>query len=484
MGYRLTLRRIAGVEKTAPESSFFFLYFRQKSVSMKKIIFLTTLNFCTILMFAQPGYQQQWPSFRGPYALGFCENSKAVEKWNLSNGENILWQTPVPGLGHSSPVIWDNKLFVTTAISGSGENFLKVGLYGDGDAVQDSSVHEFKVYCLDKNTGKILWEKLAYKGVPAVKRHTKASHADCTPATDGIHLVVFFGSQGLYCYDLEGKLLWKKNFGKLIAGPYNAPELEWGFSSSPIIHKGKVVIQCDILGDSFLASFDVETGEQVWRTKRDDVATWSTPAVFDKDGKTQVVVNGWKHMGGYDFETGKEIWRMGGGGDIPTPTPVIVDDLIYINNAHGRFSPIYAIKTSAIGDITLGEQDLKNDYIVWSIKRGGAYMQTPLIYRGYLYNLQTNGLLTVFDAETGEVRYKETLDATGGYSASGIAAGDNLYFCAENGDVLVVKVGPEYKPVAHNNMNDVLMATPAISGDVIYFRAQKSVIAVGLAGKK
>jgi len=446
---------------------------------MKKTAFLLLSLFLFICVEAQIDPGKQWPSFRGPFAKGFIEGVQTVQNWDLETGANIRWQTSIPGLGHSCPVIWGDKLFVTSAISGSGENSLKVGLYGDGDAVEDTSVHEFKLYCLDKNTGEILWNRTAHTGVPVVKRHTKASHADPTPATDGKHVLAFFGSNGLYCYNFDGDLLWSKQFGKMNAGPYNAPELEWGFSSSPIIYKGKVILQCDFLGDGFIAIYDIETGEEIWKVARDEESTWSTPAVFEKDGKTQIVVNGWKHMGGYDFETGKEIWRMSGGGDIPTPTPVIIDDLIYINNAHGRYSPIYAIKTTAVGDISLGEDELTNDYIVWSIKRGGAYMQTPLVYGDYLYNLQTNGFLTVFNATTGEQMYKQSLDATGGYSASGVAAGKYVYFCAENGDVLVLEAGPEYKSVAHNNMKDILMATPAISEDVIYFRAQKSVIAVG-----
>ena len=340
------------------------------------------------LTFSQENITQNWPSFRGPFAKGFNESDNTVTTWNLENKENILWQTEIPGLGHSCPVIWGDKIFITTAISGSGENYLKVGLYGDGDAVQDDSEHEFKVYCLHKKTGKILWERLAHKGVPKVKRHTKASHADCTPATDGKHLLAFFGSNGLFCYDLEGNLLWQKEFDKMNAGPYNAPELEWGFSSSPIIHKGKVVIQCDFLGDGFLAQYNVENGNLIWKTPRRDESTWSSPTVFEKEGKTQIVVNGWKHMGGYDFETGEEIWKMSGGGDIPAPTPVVSKNHVYINNAHGRYSPIYAVKLNAVGDITLGDDELANEYISWSIKRGGAFMQTPLIYGDFLYNFQ------------------------------------------------------------------------------------------------
>ncbi len=447
---------------------------------MKSLLIALTLYLLGIpVLFAQTDYEQQWPGFRGPFAKGYIENANTITEWNIESRENILWQTTIPGLGHSSPVIWDDKMFITTAISGSGKDEVKIGLYGDGDAVPDESIHEFKLYCLDKNTGEILWEKLAVKCVPKVKRHTKASHSDESPATDGKHVVAFWGSQGLYCYDMDGKLLWTKDFGKMNAGPYNAPELEWGFSSSPIIHKDRVIVQCDFLGDSFLASFDVNTGEQIWETPRDEESTWSSPTVFEKDGKIQIVVNGWKHMGGYDFETGTEIWKMSGGGDIPTPTPVIAHDLIFINNAHGRYSPIYAIKTNATGDITLGEEETSNEFITWSIKRGGAYMQSPLIYGDYLYNLRGNGSLSVYNATTGELMYKESLGSVGGFSASGVAASGNVYLCAEQGDVFVVKAGPEFNVVAHNNMNDVLMASPAISEDVIYFRAQKSVIAVG-----
>ena len=447
---------------------------------MKQLLSTACLLLCLVLTTSsQENYLNQWPSFRGPLAKGFIENAKTVSSWNIETGENMLWKTAIPGLGHSSPAIWDDKMFISTAVSSSGDNEVKIGLYGDGDAVEDESVHEFKLYCLDKNTGEIVWEKLAAKRVPKVKRHTKASHADGTPATDGKHVVVFFGSNGLFCYTMDGELVWQKDFDKMNAGPYDVPELEWGFSSSPIIHNDKVIIQCDYLGDCFLASYDVNTGEEIWETPREEVSTWSSPTVFEKDGKTQVVVNGWKHMGGYDFETGDEIWKMSGGGDIPTPTPVVANDLIFINNAHGRYSPIYAVKTDATGDITLGKDETENESIVWSIKRGGAYMQTPLIYGDYLYNLRGNGSLSVFKATTGELMYKESLGSVGGFTASGVAANEKVYLCSEQGDVFVVKAGPEFEIIKHNKMNDVVMASPAISGDVLYFRTQKSVIAIG-----
>jgi len=435
-----------------------------------------------LLLFAnlssQTDYMDQWPGFRGPFAKGFISQGEAPATWNVTSGENIRWKTEIPGLGHSCPVIWDDHLFVTTAISSTGDDYLKVGLYGDIDMVDDQTVHQFKLYCLDKNTGKITWERLCHEGVPVTRRHTKSSHASATPATDGEHLVAYFGSEGLYCYNFTGELLWKKDLGRLSAGPYDMPEVEWGIASSPVIHQGKVIIQADVTGDDFLAVFDIETGDEVWRMPRDEVSTWGSPAIYTSQDKTQIIVNGFKHMGGYDFETGEEIWKMSGGGDAPAPTPVIAHDLIFINNAHGRYSPIYVVKPSAVGDISLHEDSTVNEYIVWSIKRGGAYMQTPLIYGDYLYNCRGNGSLTCFEATTGTQMYRESMGVSGGVTASGIAADGKLYFSAENGDVFVVKAGSEFELIAKNSMEDICMASPAISENTLYFRTQHYLIAV------
>jgi len=439
----------------------------------------------SILLFSFSGFgqksntqNQNWPSFRGQFASGIFDNASLPLKWNADENENIKWKTPIPGLGHSCPIIWDDFLFVTTAISGNESEFLKVGLYGDIDPLKDSTIHQFRVYCLDKNSGKIIWDRLAHEGVPRTKRHPKASHANPTPATDGKFVVAFFGSDGLYCYDFKGNLVWSKDLGKLNAGPYTDPDVEWGFASSPIIYNGKVIVQCDFLGDSFLASFDVSTGKEVWRTMRDEISSWSSPTIIEVEGKTQIIVNGYKHIGAYDFETGKEIWWMQGGGDAPVPTPVFSHNLIFINSAHGKMSPIYAIKPDAKGDITLGEEETNNKYIVWSIKRGGAYMTSPLVYGDYLYNLVNNGLLSCFNARTGELMYKEPLRPGGGISASGIASDGKLFFTSELGDVFVIEAGPVYKLIAKNPLGDICMSTPAISNGTLYFRTQHYVMAV------
>ncbi len=419
-----------------------------------------------------------WPGFRGPSANGVADGFPAPVSWDVDAPRNIAWKTPLPGLSHSSPIVWGDRLFVTTAIPTKGNPELKVGLYGDVEPVAEDIVQQYKVYCLDKRTGKIRWERLAYQGVPKVKRHPKSTHANSTPATDGRHLVAFFGSEGLYCYDLEGRLLWKKDFGILDSGFFTDPSAQWGFASSPIIHEGTVLLQCDVQKNSFLAALDVSTGQERWRTPRKDVPTWSTPTVLAGKERTQVLVNGYKHIGGYDFRTGRELWNMSGGGDIPIPTPVFADGLIFINSAHGRLSPIYAIKPDAAGDISLPENQSSSDYVAWSVGRGGSYMQTPLIYGDWLYNLQVNGALTCYRARSGEKVYSQTLGKMTAFSASGVAADGKLYFTAEDGSVFVVKAGPEYQLLGTNSMKDVCMATPAISEGTLFFRTQHFLIAV------
>ncbi len=441
------------------------------------ILSLVLLGFFSADLQSQIPYNQQWPSFRGPWACGYIENSKTVSTWSTETGEHIKWKTPIPGLSHSSPVVWDDYLFVTTASNSKNNESLKVGLYGDIDEANDSVDHEFKVYCLDKNSGKIIWERLAHKGIPKSKRHTKASQANCTPATDGKYLVVHFGSEGLYCYDFKGNLIWKKDMGLMNPGWTNTPGIEWGYSSSPIIYKDRIILQCDIPKNPFIACLDLATGNEIWRTSRGDEAqTYCTPAIYSKNGNTQVIANGYMHMSGYEFETGKQIWSLSNGGDIPTPTPVIANDLIYLNSAHGKFSPIFAVRPNATGDITLAPDSTKNQYIAWSVKRSGAYMQTPLIYEGYLYNLQVNGQLTCFDALTGEVKYKESLKEA--FTASGIAANGKLYFSSEEGNIFVIKAGPVFQQLSKNALKDVCMATPAISGNTIYFRTHHYLIAI------
>lgn len=419
-----------------------------------------------------------WPSFRGPHASGVAEGAPTAIKWNVETGENIRWKTAIPGLGHSSPIVWGGKIFVTTAVPASGDAFLKVGLYGDGDSVKDDAPQSWHVLCLDKKSGKILWDKEAVQGVPKVKRHPKASHANSTPATDGKHVIAFFASEGLYCYDMDGELKWKKDLGVLDAGAPGAPDYQWGFASSPIIHDGQVIVQCDIQGDSFLAAFNITDGKETWRTPRDEEPTWGTPTICTSGGRTQIVCNGYQRIAGHDFASGKELWWMKGGGDVPVPTPVVAHDLIFITNAHGSEAPIYAIRPTAEGDITLPAIGESNAHIAWSKSRRGNYMQTPLIYRDHLYMCKDNGIFTIYHAQSGEQTARERVGSTTGFTASMVAADGKVYVTSEEGDVIVLKAGPEYSVMATNELGDIAMATPAISEGIILFRTQKNLIAV------
>ena len=264
-----------------------------------------------------------WPQFRGIRADGIAEGFPLAAAWDIPSGRGVRWKTPIPGLGLSSPIVWGDLVCLSTSISGQKDAGLKVGLYGDVRPVTDDTEHEWRVYCLDKKSGAVRWQQTVLRAVPKIKRHTKSSHANSTLATDGERLIAFFGSEGLYAYDLTGKQLWKQDLGVLDAGWFSDPTAQWETASSPILHDNVVVIQADVQKGSFLGAFDARDGRELWRTPRADVPTWGTPAVHKVNGQTQLVVNGWRHIGAYDFKTGKEVWRLAGGGDIPVPTPVV-----------------------------------------------------------------------------------------------------------------------------------------------------------------
>jgi outer membrane protein assembly factor BamB len=291
--------------------------------------------------------------------------------------------------------------------------------------------------------------------------------------------VAFFGSEGLYCYDINGKLLWQKNFGVLRSAFFIMKNAEWEFASSPVIHNGVVIIQCDVLENSFLAAYDVKTGKELWKSSRDEYPGWCTPNIYTNTGKTYVAVNGFKHRGGYDFATGKEVWRMSGGGDIQIPTPITGNNLIYFNSAHGKSSPIMAVKTSASGDITLKENETSNQGVLWSQPRGGSYMHTMLLYRNLLYNVNWNGAINCLDPLTGKEVYNAKLGGAKSFIASPVASDGRIYIVDEEGTVYIIKDGSSFNLLAEIPMNDICMTAPAITDGMIYFRTQHHLIAVG-----
>jgi len=418
-----------------------------------------------------------WPSFRGPQASGVAEGFKTPEHWT-----GFKWRTPIPGLGHSSPVIWGDRIFVTTAVSAKADEPLKLGLYGDIESVADNASQSWQVFCLNKKNGAILWKQTAHTGVPKSKRHPKSTHANSTPATDGWHVVCFFGAEGLFCYDVDGRLLWRKDFGMLDAGFFRVPGAQWGFGSSPVIHENRVLVQCDVQTNSFIAALDLEDGREIWRTPRQDVPTWTTPTVCVRPERAQVIANGYRHIGGYDLRTGQELWKLSNAGDIPVPTPVVADDLIFITSAHGRQSPIYAIRTDATGDITLRPGESTNAFIAWSVSRGGNYMQTPIVVGDHLYCGKDNGVVTCFTARIGRQQFSERLGPGGsGFTASPVAADGKIYFTSEAGTVFVLQAGPQFQVLSTQELGESCMATPAISEGALYFRTRSHVVAVAAA---
>lgn len=427
----------------------------------------------------QPATDRQWPSFRGYLSGGVLDDANLPDTFDPDKMVNIRWKIEIPGLGLSSPVIWDNKLFITTAISQADKAGFKPGLYGDIAPVNDSSVHEWKVYCYDKNTGKLIWEKTSFTGVPKMKRHPKSTHANTSVATDGKYVVAFFGSEGLYCYAMDGKLLWNKSFGVLKSVFFAVKSAEWEFASSPIIYNGVVVIQCDVLENSFVAAYDAKTGKELWKTSRDEYPGWCTPNIYKNGEKTCIALNGYKLRAGYDFETGKEIWRMSGGGDIQIPTPIVGNDLIYFNSAHGQYSPVLAIRTSATGDITLKEKETSNEFVQWSIPRGGSYMHTLLLYRNHLYNVNWNGSVVCLDPLTGKEIYTAKLGKAKSFIASPVASDGKIYIVDEMGTVFIIQDGDTFKLLSEIPLNDICLTAPAITDGMIYFRTQKYLFAVG-----
>jgi outer membrane protein assembly factor BamB len=446
-----------------------------------KILFISGIFILMNLVVAhsQIDKSRQWPSYRGHMLSGVLDNTGLPESFDFNTGKNIKWKTEIPGLGLSSPVIWGNDLFITTSISEKDKAGFKPGIYGSVDPVNDSSVHEWKVICINKNTGKIKWERSACSGIPAIKRHPKSTHANCSVATDGEYVVAFFGSEGLYCFDIKGNLVWKKNFGVLRSVFFSMENAEWEFASSPVIYNGVLLIQCDVLENSFVAAYNVATGKELWRTNRNDYPGWCTPNVYTNGDKECVVLNGYNHMGGYDLKTGKEVWEMSGGGDIPIPSPIIGKDLIYFNSAHGRSYPIIAVQKNAEGNITLKEGETTNNFIKWSHPRGGSYMITLLLYHGRLYNLGWNGTVNCFDPLTGNEIYSAKLGKSKSFIASPVASDGKIYIIDEEGTVYVIKDGDTFSQLAEIPLKDICLTAPALTDGMIYFRTQKWLIAVG-----
>jgi outer membrane protein assembly factor BamB len=425
--------------------------------------------------------RDSWPAFRGARAAGVADGQRLPDTWNGAKGENILWRTPIPGLAHSSPIVWGDRVFLTTAVSSRNPNAtFKPGLYGDGDASDDRSPHKWMLYAIDKRTGQTVWERVAFDGEPREKRHIKSTYASSTPATDGRIVVAWFGSQGVHAYDMDGNRLWQVDLGRLDMGAYDIPAFEWGPASSPIIWNDFVILQVDTQADSFLIALHAATGETVWRTERDELPSWGTPTVVTTEAGPVLVTNASNYIRGYDPTTGEELWRLGGSSKITAPTPIFANGLFIVASGRAPERPIFAVRPSARGDLTLGKNSTSSDAVPWSKTGRGSYMPTPLVYDGILYVLANNGVFDAYDVATGEEIYRQRLEHLGsGFSASPVAADGKLYLANEDGDILIVRAGRTFEHLGANSMGELLMATPALSEGVMYVRGTGTLFAIG-----
>ena len=429
------------------------------------------------LTLASAAFSQNWPSFRGKNGTGVGDGNAPPTTWDVEKSINVSWKTPIPGLGHSSPIVWGERVFITTAVSSAVTSQFVHGPTQSADSAGDTSKHSFRVYCLDKNTGRVIWQKTIHEGVPKVKRHVKASHANPTPVTDGQKLVVSFGSEGLYCFDFEGQLLWKQDLGILDGGWSAGPEFHWGFASSPVIYKHLVIIQCDTQKQSFIAALNLADGKRVWETPREEDTSWSTPTIYEHVGGGELITSGTKFYRGYDPLTGKELWRLADGVDVKIPTPIASHDLFFLGggSSHER-NAFYAVRAGVKGEIKAAEADGKS--IAWRSTQIRPHIVTPIVYGDYLYACTDHGILSSYHAKTGEQTFRARLGSGGSFVASPVAADGKLYFASEDGDVFVVKAGPTFELLARNSMAEVIMSTPAFAGKMIIIRGQRHVFGI------
>jgi outer membrane protein assembly factor BamB len=426
------------------------------------------------LLFAMVVSAQNWPTFRGPGARGVAEKQNLPVTWDVASGKNIAWKAEIPGLGLSSPIVWGPHVFLTTAVSSNPNMVFEATLKGELDRRQDEAVQEFRVLALDKKTGKVAWNVVAGKTKPRVLRHPHNSYASPTPVTDGKYLVAFFGSEGLFCFDLKGKLIWKKDLGAMDQGAFDLPDYQWGSASSPVLWQGKVYLQVDMHQGSFMAAFDAATGRELWRTARDSKPSWATPTIVEGPKRTELVANGVEFVAGYDAETGKELWRVKGTSMISVPTPFVANGLIYVFSGYSRnIRRSYAIRPGAMGDIT-GSKEA----IAW-MREEAPYLSTPVIFGDQLFTYSTRGgIMASYNALTGATLYQQRLGLGTPASASMVAADGVVYAANEDGEVYVFKPGAKYEQLAMNPMGETVMATPAISDGTLFIRGARHLFAV------
>jgi outer membrane protein assembly factor BamB len=416
---------------------------------------------------------QQWPGWRGPGGQGIAIATGLPTEW--SETKNLAWKTEIPGRGHSSPVVWGDRIFLTTAVDGDVVPGAKAVTHMDDgkefvhpDATGADRKHRFEVLALDAKTGKILWEQVAYEGTPYDSVHRKASFASPTAVTDGSRVYAFFGSEGLYAYDFDGRLQWKVAIGGIAT-------MGVGNGTSPVLHGGLVIVQCDEdSGDkSFIAAYDARTGKEAWRVARKVQVSWATPVVVRAGGHDELVTSGTEWLIAYDPATGKEQWRSKGLESNAVPSPVAGQDVVVLSAGYPAKKAI-AVKPGGTGDIT------GSDRVLWTYDKGTAYVPSPILYGDFVYLVTDKGLMTCLDVKTGAVKYegaRVSVPAT--FMASPIAFDGKILLSSQDGDTFVIKAGPVYEALRTNSLGEPISASPAVAGGRIYIRGEKHLFAIG-----
>jgi outer membrane protein assembly factor BamB len=434
-----------------------------------------------------------WPQFRGRDSAGVADESSLPTRWSAS--DNVVWAAELPGRGWSSPIVWGDRVYVTTAVNAGGFKAASTGIYGNDFAAElkkqglsddeilkrvvardielasESDEVSYEVMALDARTGKIVWQRQAHRGKPSGGRHRKNTYASETPVTDGERIYASFGGNvGLFCYALDGTLVWQQTW------PPQSIYLDFGTASSPVAHGGRVYQLHDNEGESFLVALEAATGKVVWKAARTAnegrlKSGWATPFVWTNEKRTEIVTLGRGLVISYGTD-GNELWRLKGITQA-TPTPVAGEGLLFVGSgSQGENSrPLFAIRPGATGDISTAEGAARSELVSWFLPRFSAYTGSPLLYRGRLYAANDNGILQVADAGTGKEIYKARVGGGGAtFSSSPLASAGRIYLLSEDGDTFVLEAGDEYKELAKNSLGEMSLASPAADKDSLYVR--------------
>jgi len=422
-----------------------------------------------------------WPQFRGPDSGGVGADATLPDKWTAT--ENIEWKTDLPGRSWSSPIVWGDRVFITSVADAGESEAPKKGLYLGGNRPEPpKSEHQWKVFCLDLATGKIQWERTVYHGAPQTATHLKNTYGSETPVTDGQRVYALFGGVGIFAFTLDGTEVWSKRIE-----PRNMRN-GWGTAASPVLHDGRLFIVNDNDDHAELCALDAKSGNELWRVARDEGSNWATPFIWKNPQRTELITCGTKAVRSYDLD-GRLLWSLRGMSSIVIPTPLAGGGLLFVTSGYvaDTVRPLYAIRPGANGDITLKKNETSNEFIAWSLPAAGPYNPSPLYLDGRLYVLYDRGLVNCYDAKTGAALFtRQELPEGFAFTASPWAAGGRIFCLSESGVCYVLRAGEKFE-LLHTNalaQDDMCMATPAMAGGRLMIRTSARIYCIRLQQPK